>query len=136
MPLDAADACYGWREACMSATVGAPAATETVGLVQQFVQRTGQLYSLPAVAAQVLQLTAEPRADARALKGCITRDPALATRMPRVVNTSLFAVTRQVTDRSQALALLGTRPLKMLVLGFSLPKELFTGVEASVLARY
>jgi HD-like signal output (HDOD) protein/GGDEF domain-containing protein len=109
---------------------------QAVGLVQQFVHRTGQLYSLPAVAVEVLRLTGESRVDARALKDCIERDPALATRLLRVVNSSLFGVSRQVTDLGQALTLLGTRPLKMLVLGFSLPKDLFTGLEASVLARY
>jgi len=112
------------------------AETETVGLVQQFVERTGQLYSLPAVAAEVLRLTSEPQIDPRALRQCIESDPALAARLLRVVNSSLFGPTRPVTDLSQALTLLGIRPLKMLVLGFSLPKELFTGLEAEVLARY
>lgn len=110
--------------------------TETVGLVQQFVERTGQLYSLPAVAAEVLRLTGEPQIDPRELRQCIESDPALAARLLRVVNSSLFGPTRPVTDLNQALALLGIRPLKMLVLGFSLPKELFTGLEAEVLARY
>jgi HD-like signal output (HDOD) protein/GGDEF domain-containing protein len=110
--------------------------TETVGLVQQFVERTGQLYSLPAVAAEVLRLTGEPQIDPRELRQCIESDPALAARVLRVVNSSLFGPTRPVTDLNQALALLGIRPLKMLVLGFSLPKELFTGLEAEVLARY
>lgn len=118
----------------MSATVGE--AAQTVGLVQQFVHRTGQLYSLPAVAVEVLRLTGEPRVDTRAVKECIERDPALTTRLLRVVNSSLFGVSRQVTDLGQALSLLGTRPLKMLVLGFSLPKDLFAGLEADVLARY
>src|SRR5436190_8351637 len=104
--------------------------TQTVGLVQQFVERTGQLYSLPAVAAEVLQLTAQPRIDARAVKQCLERDPALAARILRVVNSSLFGPTRQVTDLSQALTVLGSRPLRMLVLGFSLPRELFSGLEA------
>jgi HD-like signal output (HDOD) protein len=110
--------------------------TETVGLVQQFVERTGQLYSLPAVAAEVVRLTGEPRLDARALRDCLQRDPALTARLLRVVNSSLFGLSRPVSDLNQALALLGIRPLKMLVLGFSLPKDLFSGVEASVLARY
>src|SRR5688572_27590220 len=110
--------------------------TTSTGLVQQFIQRTERLYSLPAVALEVLRLTSEPRVDARAVKECIERDPALTTRILRVVNSSLFAATRQVTDLNQALALLGTRPLKMLVLGFSLPKELFSGIEADVLGRY
>jgi HD-like signal output (HDOD) protein len=52
------------------------------------------------------------------------------------VNSSLFAASRQVSDLNQALSLLGTRPLKMLVLGFSLPKELFSGIEANVLGRF
>jgi HD-like signal output (HDOD) protein/GGDEF domain-containing protein len=112
------------------------AGTETVGFVQQFVERAGQLYSLPAAAAEVLRLTGEPRIDPRALKQCLESDPALASRILRVVNSSLFGPGRQVTDLSQALTLLGIRPLKMLVLGFSLPKELFAGLEAEVLARY
>ena len=105
-------------------------------LVQQLVERTGQLYSLPAVAMEVLRLTGEPRVDTRALKQCIERDPALTARILRVVNSSLFGLSQPVGDLNQALALLGTRPLKMLVLGFSLPKDLFTGLEADLLARY
>src|SRR5688572_10211847 len=100
------------------------AGTETVGLVQQFVERTGQLYSLPAAAAEVLHLTGEPTIDPRAIKACLESDPALTVRILRVVNSSLFGASRQVTDLSQALTLLGIRPLKILVLGFSLPKEL------------
>ncbi|MBW8883794.1 MAG: HDOD domain-containing protein, partial [Planctomycetia bacterium] len=93
-------------------------------------------YSLPAVAAEVLRLTGEPQIDPRELRQCIETDPALAARLLRVVNSSLFGPTRPVTDLNQALTLLGIRPLKMLVLGFSLPKELFTGLEAEVLSRY
>lgn len=110
--------------------------TKPKPLVQQLVERTGQLYSLPAVAMEVLRLTGEPRVDAPALKQCIERDPALTARILRVVNSSLFGLSQPVSDLNQALALLGTRPLKMLVLGFSLPKELFSGLEADLLARY
>src|SRR5262245_16983532 len=112
------------------------ARTETTGLVQQFVERTGQLYSLPAAAAEILRLTGEGRIDPRDIKKCLESDPALAARILRVVNSSLFGPSRHVTDLGQALTLLGIRPLKMLVLGFSLPKELFAGMQADVLARY
>src|SRR5207244_3579816 len=67
---------------------------------------------------------------------CLETDPALAARILRVVNSSLFGPSRHVTDLNQALTLLGIRPLKMLVLGFSLPKELFSGLQAQVLANY
>jgi HD-like signal output (HDOD) protein len=85
---------------------------------------------------EVLRLTGEPKLDARALKDCLELDPALTTRILKVVNSSLFGLSRPVSDLTQALSILGTRPLRMLVLGFSLPKELFSGLSADVLSRY
>ena len=43
-----------------------------------------------------------------ALKQCIENDPALCAKLLRVVNSSLFGLTSQVSDLGQALALLGT----------------------------
>ena len=99
-------------------------------LLQQFVERAGSLYSLPAVAVEVLELTGHSRVDVKALKVCVERDPALTGKLLRVVNSSMFGLSREVTDLNQALALLGVKPLKLLVLGFSLPKGLFSGIEA------
>ena len=44
----------------------------------------------------------------------------------RVVNSSLFGLSRQVSDLNQAVGMLGTKPLMTLALGFSLPRELQT----------
>ena len=95
-----------------------------------------QLYSLPAVAMEVLQLTDNPQVDTQALKECIENDPALTGKILRVVNSSLFSLSREISDLNQALALLGTKPLKLLVLGFSLPSGLYAGIEARTLGRY
>jgi len=110
-------------------------ATATATL-DRFVNKAGQLYSLPAVALQVLELTEQPRIDARELKQCIERDPALTSKLLRVVNSSLFGLSRQVSDLNQAIALLGIRPLKLLVLGFCLPDNLTANLTSSVLNRY
>ena len=104
--------------------------------VERLVAKADKLYSLPAVAMEVLQLTKNPQVDVRALKDCIENDPALTGKLLRVVNSSLFGLSREVSDLNQALALLGSKPLKLLVLGFSLPPGLFTGVEAETLGRY
>ncbi|MEE8451188.1 MAG: HDOD domain-containing protein [Thermoguttaceae bacterium] len=104
--------------------------------LDRLVARAGHLYSLPAVAMEVLRLTRNPRVDARALKECLENDPALTGKILRVVNSSLFGLSREVSDLNQALALLGTKPLKLLVLGFSLPTGLFVGLESDVLQRY
>ena len=104
--------------------------------LDRLVERAGQLYSLPAVAMKVLDLTNNPQVDTRALKDCIENDPALTSKVLRVVNSALFGLSREVSDLNQALALLGTKPLKLLVLGFSLPAGLFQNVAADVLTHY
>ncbi len=104
--------------------------------LDHLVTRSGELYTLPAVAVQVLQLTRDPHVDALRLKQCIENDPALATRILKIVNSSLYGLTQEVSDLNQALTLLGVKPLKLLVLGFSLPTGLFADVARNSLARY
>lgn len=96
--------------------------------IDGLVDRARSLYTLPAVAAEVIELTSNPKVDTRALRDCIQTDPALTAKLLRVVNSSLFGLSREVCDLNQALALLGTKPLKLLVLGFSLPESLFAEV--------
>lgn len=95
-----------------------------------------QLYTLPGVALEVLELTEGSHVDTARLKACIECDPALTSKLLRVVNSSLFGVSRRVSDLGQALGVLGTKPLKMLVLGFGLPEPLFAGLARDVLNRY
>lgn len=110
--------------------------TQPANSLDRLVANARQFYSLPAVAMQVLDLTNNPSVDTQALKQCLENDPALTTKVLRVVNSSLFGMSRQVSSLNQALALLGIKPLKLLVLGFSLPSELFRGVAGEVLGAY
>lgn len=105
-------------------------------VLQQFVERASSLYSLPAVAMEVLELTRQSDVDTNALRECVERDPALTAKLLRVVNSSMFGLSQGVSDLTQALALLGVKPLKLLVLGFSLPKALYSGLEAETLQRF
>ncbi len=104
--------------------------------LEQLAAQAGSLYSLPAVAMEVIRLTDHPRVDVQALKLCIERDPALTSKVLRVVNSSLFGLSSEVSNLNQALALLGTKPLKLLVLGFSLPDGLFKQASEDVLRHY
>ncbi|MFN0021675.1 MAG: HDOD domain-containing protein [Pirellulaceae bacterium] len=125
----------------MEATPCAPPAPNVnpdsaTSILDHLASRAAQLYSLPAVAVKVLELTGSGDVDRAALKACLENDPALTTRILKVVNSSLFGLTRRVTDLGQALVLLGVKPLKMLVLGFSLPDQLVADTEKEVLTQY
>jgi HD-like signal output (HDOD) protein len=110
--------------------------TDAADPVEKIASRARELFTLPSVAVRVLELTENPKVDVRALKQCVENDPALTAKVLRVVNSSLFGLSREVSDLNQALALLGTKPLKLLVLGFSLPDALFRGVGAAFLDQY
>ena len=122
---------------CMTFETHAPTpSAPSAPALAELVQRAQNLYSLPAVAAKVIELTSNPKVDTHALKECIQTDPALTAKLLRVVNSSLFGLSREVSDLNQALALLGTKPLKLLVLGFSLPEGLFREVAKDQLQWY
>lgn len=104
--------------------------------LEEVLTRATQLYSLPAVAMEVVRLTSEPKIDARAIRDCVQHDPALTAKLLRVVNSSLYGLRGKVSDLNQAIALLGVKPLKLLVLGFSLPEELLEGTSVEALRRY
>ncbi|MEO2045413.1 MAG: HDOD domain-containing protein [Pirellulales bacterium] len=113
-----------------------PPRSDSAELMERLIRQAKTLYSLPTVAAEVLHLTSNPQIDVRALKECIALDPALTVKLLRVVNSSLFGLSREVGDLNQAIALLGIKPLKLLVLGFSLPDNLFSEVAHDQLAWY
>ncbi|MEM9187141.1 MAG: HDOD domain-containing protein [Planctomycetota bacterium] len=104
--------------------------------LDQLIQRTGSLYSLPAVAMEVVRLTGQEGVDPRAIKEAVEGDPALTAKILRVVNSSMFGLSGTVANLTQALALLGVRPLKLLVLGFSLPDRLFADLAGDQLRDY
>ncbi|HMO86671.1 MAG TPA: HDOD domain-containing protein [Lacipirellulaceae bacterium] len=116
-----------------------PTLTEPVAGVSTLdliVRRAGTLYSLPAVAVEMLDLIENPKSDIRDLKECLQQDPALAAKVLRVVNSSLFGLSQPIGDLNDAVALLGIRQLKLLVLGFSLPEQLFLGIAGEQLDWY
>jgi HD-like signal output (HDOD) protein len=115
----------------------APLREQSIAIaIEEMVARAKSLYTLPAVATEVLRLTSDPTVEPNTLKVCILRDPAITAKVLRVVNSSLFGLPREVSDLNQAIALLGIKPLKILVLGFSLPDNLFAGVARDQLKWY
>jgi HD-like signal output (HDOD) protein/class 3 adenylate cyclase len=78
------------------------------------------LPSIPAVAAKVIELTADPDVEMSELASQITIDQALASKVLRTVNSSFYGLRKRCTTIEKALIFLGLSPVKSLVLGFSL----------------
>ncbi len=77
------------------------------------------LPTLPAVAMQVLKLVQSEDVSITELVEVLQRDPALTGRILRIVNSSMFGMSRQITSLQQAIVVLGLRTVKVMVLGFS-----------------
>jgi diguanylate cyclase (GGDEF)-like protein len=88
------------------------------------IRKCQSLPTLPAVAVQVLDLVRDPDAHIPQLARLISKDPALASKILRTVNSSMYARPTKVSKLTQALSLLGLQTVRVLVLGFSLVRNL------------
>ncbi len=91
-----------------------------------------RLPTLPAVALQILELTADENVDLKAIAEIIRYDQALAAKVLRTVNSSFYGLTKPCATIRQALIYLGLNTVKSLVLGFSLVETMDGGGDEAV----
>jgi len=82
------------------------------------------LPSLPAVALRVLDLADQADASTADIANAIEKDPALAARVLKMVNSSLFGLPNPVGSVQHATVVLGLRTVRGLALSFSLVESL------------
>jgi HD-like signal output (HDOD) protein len=92
---------------------------ESIAIIEK-IRLAEELPSLPTVVLEALKLTEQPDASMVDIAAVVERDPALAGKLLRVANSSLFGMPRKVTSLSEAASVLGLRTLKVLILSFSL----------------
>ncbi|MEQ8769579.1 MAG: HDOD domain-containing protein [Phycisphaerales bacterium] len=86
-----------------------------------------RLPTLPQVAIEVLELTANPNVGMADLSKVVQKDPALSARVLKTINSSFYGLSSPCGSIDRAMAYLGMNTVKALVLGFSLI-ESFKGV--------
>lgn len=84
------------------------------------IKKAENLPSLPTVAIQVLQMTQSDDISLADIARVIQQDPALTVKVLKVVNSSLFGMSRKISSVQQAMVVLGLRTVKVMVLSFSL----------------
>lgn len=95
-----------------------------------------ELHSLPQVAVSVLNLTRDLDYDVREVVSCLENDPALASKILRIVNSSNYSLRRPIASLQQAVALLGHRALRLVAMTFSLVDGLARGVTGEFCQDY
>ncbi len=82
------------------------------------------LPSLPAVAFKVLQLIHREDISVTEIAHTIEQDPALAAKILKVANSSLFALPNKIASLPQATVVMGLRTVKVMALSFSLVQRI------------
>ena len=90
-----------------------------------------ELSSLPQVLAEIIRVTEREECSANDIAEVILKDPALSARMLRIVNSSFYGQTREITTINQSVVTLGIRAVKALALSAGLYR-LFDNEDALV----
>ena len=93
--------------------------------------KLGNLPTPPAVARDILELARDPDTNIQAVATAIGRDPALAAKVLRMANSSVYATRRQTQNLRQALTVLGIDATITVCLGFSITGSLRAAKGAS-----
>ncbi|NOY12946.1 MAG: HDOD domain-containing protein [Deltaproteobacteria bacterium] len=87
---------------------------------QTIVHSIGDLPPMPAVATKVLELLGNPNINYNRLGEAVSSDPAVSARLLKVANSAFYSMSRQIKTLDHAIAVVGERTLRSLILAASL----------------
>jgi HD-like signal output (HDOD) protein len=101
---------------------------EPNNLVAAALKKVTTIAALPEVTAKIVSIVEDPRATAAQLHKVVAHDPALATRILKVVNSAFYGLPGQIGSVERAIVLLGLNAIKNIAVAASLG-QLFRGVK-------
>lgn len=91
-------------------------------IVAQFVQQISHIATLPEVTLRIIELVEDPSSTAQDLHNVISNDPALGSRILKVVNSAFYGLPGQIGSINRAIVLLGLNAVKNIAIAASLAK--------------
>src|SRR5215213_10610288 len=104
---------------------GAPS-PESHALVLETLKKVTTIATLPEVTSQIIQTVEDPKSTASQLHKIVSHDPALVTRILKVVNSAFYGLPGQIGSIERAIVLLGLTAVKNIAVAASLG-QLFRG---------
>src|SRR3981081_1453993 len=101
---------------------------DTNALVAEAIKKVTTIATLPEVTARIVATVEDPKSTASQLHKIIAHDPALVTRILKVVNSAFYGLPGQIGSVERAIVLLGLNAVKNIAVAASLG-QLFRGVK-------
>lgn len=95
-------------------------------VVENAIREISHIATLPEVTLRIIELVEDPTSTAQDLHGVISNDPALSSRILKVVNSSFYGLPGQIASINRAIVMLGLNAVKNIAIAASLAK-LFRG---------
>lgn len=93
-------------------------AVDNAPCMDELLAKTPRIRTSAGVAQRVLRLVENPDFDVQQVVRILETDPALATQILRLVNSSYFGLPRRVASLQQAICLLGVHTLRLALLNY------------------
>ena len=97
-------------------------------VVQSAIREISHIATLPEITLKIIDLVEDPSSTAKDLHEVIAGDPALCSRILKVVNSSFYGLPGQIGSIDRAIVMLGLNAVKNIAIAASLAK-LFRGGE-------
>jgi putative nucleotidyltransferase with HDIG domain len=104
----------------------ATAAETREQVVNEAIRDISHIATLPEITLKIVELVEDPRSTAQDLHKIIANDPALCSRILKVVNSSFYGLPGQIGSINRAIVMLGLNAVKNIAIAASLAK-LFRG---------
>ena len=99
-------------------------------IVEEALRQISHIATLPEVTLKIIELVEDQSSTAQDLHNVIQNDPALCSRVLKVVNSSFYGLPGQIASINRAIVLLGLNAVKNIAISASVNK-LFRGGELS-----
>lgn len=109
-----------------TATATPAVAANSEEVVSKAVREISHIATLPEITVKIIELVEDPTSTAQDLHKVIANDPALCSRVLKVVNSSFYGLPGQIGSINRAIVMLGLNAVKNIAISASLAK-LFRG---------
>ncbi len=90
--------------------------------LQKAMSRLTEISSLPEITTRIVQVVEDPKSTAQEMHDIVKHDPALASKILKVVNSAFYGLPAQIASLDRAIVMLGLSAVKNIALAASLSR--------------